>query len=202
MGALLGDLLRFTDRQTFLGQTVLNVYFYRVTSITGLDDTYLDVLGGWFKDNVVSPVAALQSASVSHTELFLENLSNGVDILTYDDGFPIAGEASGDALPPYASYGFQLLRESRTTRNGYKRFAGVTEANQDDGIYTGGGTAITDVEDALAADVVIGLATVAEPVIVKRPFDVPVVTFEYASIGGALFRGIGTQNTRKFGRGV
>jgi len=200
--ASLGDLLRFTDRQTFLGQTVLNVYFYRITSITGLDATYLDVLGAWFVDNVITPVASLQSDDVSHVELFMESITNGVDINSYTTDLPIAGAASGDNLPPYTSYGFQLIRESRVTRNGYKRFAGVTEPNQTNGVYTGGSTPITDIENALKSDIVIGLVTVAEPVIVKHPITVPMASYEYASIGDCLFKGIGTQNTRKFGRGV
>lgn len=202
MAAALGDLIRITDRQVFLGQTVLNVYFFRVTSITGLGADYLTGMGVWFRENIVDKVAALQSSDVSHTEAFLENLSNGVDILTFEDMYPIAGAAGSDSLPPYASYGFQLIRENRNTRNGYKRFAGVTEANQTDGIYTGGSTPITDLETALAADMVIGLITEAEPVIVKHPVVVPAGSYIYSSIGSALFRGIGTQNTRKFGRGT
>src|SRR6185436_3891596 len=157
VAAALGDLIRITDRRTFLAQEVLNVYFYRVTSITGLGTGYLDLMGAAFADLVVDPVAALQASDVSHSELFLENLSNGIDINTFTTGFPVVGAAGSDSLPPYASYGFQLIREDRTTRNGYKRFAGVTEANQTDGIYTGGATAISNVEDALKADMVVGL---------------------------------------------
>jgi hypothetical protein len=203
VAAALGDLIQITDFQTYLEQQVLNVYYYRITSITGLDDTYLPILADWFKDNVLSAVVAPQVPRLEHVSRELRNLSNGADLYTDSEVIPGTNGASaaGD-MPSYVSMGFILRRESLVTRNGYKRIAGLSDTNIQGNTIELAGSIIPDIEDALAADIVIGIITVAEPVIVKRPISVPVGAYEYASIGSAQFRGLGTQNSRKPGRGV
>lgn len=203
MAAALGDIIRITDRQTLLGQQVLNVYFYRVQSLTGITGDYLDLFASTFQDVVLDDVKNIQHVELQHVGLFLENITNGVDIAEYTDGFPQGGMIDGgDVMPPFVSFGFQLLRESRTTRNGYKRFGGVPEDSVTDGVYTGAGGDITAVEEALGQDFQSGLVTFAAPVILKHPIEVPLVDGVYNDISAGLFRGIGSQNTRKFGRGV
>lgn len=203
MAAVTGDLIRITDKQTYLGQECLNVYFYRIGDVTALVGDYLAILGGWFRDNVMGRVINIQAAGVSHTGLFLENLSNGVDIETFTDDFPVSGQM-GDAagMPPFVSFGFEMLRESRVTRNGYKRYVGVCETQVTDGIFVGDESDIALIETALGSDIHIGLVTEAAPVIVKHPVIVPAGTYLYSDISAGVFKGIGTQNTRKFGRGV
>lgn len=201
--AALGDLLQITDFQTYLSQQVLNVYYYRVTSITGLDGGYLEAIGDWFKDNVLAAVVNVQVDGLLHVTRDIRNLSNGVDLYTDSEVIPGAGDVSATSFSPsYVSLGFLLRRESLTTRNGYKRIAGVPEQNITGNQWDGPTDVLSDIEIALAMDVVIGLATIAEPVIVKRPIDVPVGEYEYSSVGSASFRGLGTQNSRKPGRGV
>jgi len=203
MPAAAGDLIRITDKQTYLGQQVLNVYFYRVSDTTPLIGDYLQTFSDSFQDVVLADVVPLQLAALEHTSLYIENISNGVDILEDTTGFPISGDVeTGSGMPPYVSYGFQLVRESRVTRNGYKRFAGVPETFTSNGVYDGNPTLIAALEDALGSDFQAGIATYAAPVIPKRPIAVPVGTYEYADISSGLFKGIGTQNTRKFGRGI
>jgi len=179
------------------------VYFYRVSDLTPLVGDYLQVFSDSFQDIVLPPVTDIQCVDVSHVGLFLENLSNGVDILEDTSGFPVPGGVSEvSCMPPFVSYGFQLVRESRVTRPGYKRFAGVPEEWVTDGVYSAGTEALEAVEEALGADFLAGIAHYAAPVIVKRPFEVPAVTYEYSDLSAGLFKGIGTQNTRKLGRGA
>lgn len=204
MAAVLGDVLRLTDRQTLLGQQVLNVYFFRVTSITGLASNYLEVFCTWFDEHVVDPVTATQHQELAHVELYAENISNGVDIFTFTDGYPKDGLiGAGEVMPPFVSWGIQLIRESRVTRNGYKRIGGVSEGAVSDGVieasYAG---VVATAAEAMDDDWVDGIITLAEPIILKRPFVVPLITYEYSSIGDAVYKAVGTQNTRKFGRGV
>lgn len=202
MAAAANDIIRITDIQTLFGQEVLNVYFYQVNNVTPLIGDYLAVFGEWFHDTILTPLIALQTSDLVHTSLFLENISNGVDIESFTTDFPVPGaSATSDTMPPFVSWGFQLLREERNTRNGYKRFAGVPEIYVTDGVASGAGGLITAVEDVLGEDVVVGIATVAAPVILKRPFTVPLVSPVVSNISAGLFKGIGTQNTRKFGRG-
>ena len=203
MAGSLGDLIQVVDNQSYLGQQILNVYYYRITSITPLLDPYMDVMAEWFDNTVVAAVRELQVNALLHVSREWRNLSNGTDLFT--ETSVIAGDQSQSAAaftPSYVSAGFMLQRESLLTRNGYKRFAGIPETSIEGNVYTEGSTFIAAVEAALAADIVVGIATVAEPVIVKRPIDVPVGEYVYSSIGSAQFRSLGTQNTRKAGRGV
>lgn len=203
MAASLGDLIQCVDNQLYLGQQVLNVFYYRVTSITGLSDGYLNDLNDRWEEGILEKIRQIQATQLQHTSREWKNLTNGVDLLV--DGTVIDGAAShsdANLEPSFVSAGFILRRESLATRNGYKRFAGLSETDITGNEWTGDMTAIHDIETALAADLVEGLATLAEPVIVRRPITPPVSSYTYSSIGSASFRGIGTQNTRKAGRGI
>ena len=203
MAASLGDLIQLVDNQLYLGQQVLNVYYYRVTAVAGLADGYLSDLNDYWEPNVLDQVLNIQSDSLDHVSREWRNLTNGADLFV--DGSVIPGalaESDASDTPSYVSAGFLLHRESLVTRNGYKRFAGITEAQITGNTYIGNMTHIGLIETALAGDLNIGVIAVAEPVIVKRPISVPVTSYQYASIGSASFRGLGTQNTRKAGRGI
>lgn len=203
MAANVGDIIRITDRQTCLGQQVLNVYFYRVNDITIITGDYLGMFAASFVDIVLDEVRNLQHEDLTHDELFLENLSNGVDIQTYTEGFPLTGnQTGGDIMPPYVSWGFQLLREERNTRNGYKRIGGVPEFMVTAGVFDADPALLEAVENALGADFTSGIVTYAAPIILKHPVTVPLVSPVFSNISAGLYKAVGTQNTRKFGRGV
>jgi hypothetical protein len=198
-----GDIIRITDIQSFLGQTLLNVYFYQL-NLEGVFLTgYLADIALHFTEAVVTPVSGVQDVTLSHTSLFLENLSNGVDILTYTTDFPIDGTIPGaDVFPPYVSLGFQLIREERTTRNGYKRIGGISESSVTAGVIDLPSSLIEDVQNGMKADIVSGLATLCNPVIVRHPITIPLVSPVFSHVGDCLFKSVGTQNTRKFNRGI
>lgn len=203
MAAALGDLLQLIDNQVYLGQQILNVYYYRVVSITGLADGYLSAINGYWEEQVLESILQIQASQLEHVSREWKNLSNGIDLFV--DGTVIPGESvhsDSALLPSFISAGFILRRESLATRNGYKRFAGLSDTDVDGNEWTGTATQITDIEEALAADLTGGLVSIVEPVIVKRPIDPPVSSYVYSSVGSASFRGIGTQNTRKQGRGI
>lgn len=192
-----------TDVQTLLNQVVLNVYYYRVTSITGVAQGGYALFDTWFQANVMTPVRAIQNQALVHTGLQIRNLSNGLDY--YENSFSLAGtqsESVGTVMPPNVCWTFRLVRESLATRNGYKRYAGVSEGLVANGVSALTATPANNVINALKADYVEGAVTIAEPVIPKRPILVPAGNYVYASIGDAQFRGLGTQNTRKIGRGI
>lgn len=204
MAAVLGDLLQITDFQTLLSQQVLNVYYFRVVSLTGFtDDGYPSILD-WYEDTILPAVVAVQGTGLVHTRLLIQNLSNGLDFVDRPLSPTVAGTRVGNMMPPFVAWSFRLVRESLATRNGAKRYGGVVEEDVSAGVAT------ADVSDELAAlaavldnDIVVGLATLAEPVIVRRPLEVPVGTsYTYASIGSADYRQVGSQNTRKLGRGI
>lgn len=203
MAASLGDLLQCIDNQVYLGQQVLNVYYYRVVSITELGGAYLSSINDQFTANVLAAVTDLQNSGVEHVSREWKNLTNEVDLFVDGEVFPgTSGSTDATGEPSFVSAGFILRRESLATRNGYKRFCGLTEGQVAGNNYVGDAGVITAIETALAEDLFLGIVDTVEPVIVKRPIPSPATSFVYSSIGSSSFRGIGTQNTRKAGRGI
>lgn len=203
MAPVFGDLIQINDVQTLNSQTLMNVYYFRINTLTGLSDGHYALLSSWFQTNIMTPVRAIQHGRLVHTGVQIRNLSNGLDY--YEDAISLAGTfsaASGEDSPPFLTNTFKLVRESLVTRNGYKRYAGVT-----DGMILAGVSSLsiplqTAVIDALKKDWVDGIVTLAEPVIPKRPLATPAGAYLYSGVGDAQYRGIGTQNTRKIGRGI
>ena len=182
---------------------MLNVYYFRATPPLGATEPLLSEMNDAFETVVLNKVKAIQNIWVYHTSREWKNLTNGVDLFV--DGTVVRGDTDSAltaALPSFVSMGFILRRESLVTRNGYKRICGLNDNDVTGNEYVGSMTPIHALEEGLASDLMYGLATIAEPIIVKRPITPPVEEYLYSSIGSASFRGVGTQNTRKAGRGV
>lgn len=198
-----GDLIQVIDNQSYLGQQVLNVYYYRWNSAPSVDNSYLSLINDSFETRVIEPILDLQNNGLTHVSREWKNLSNNLDIFT--DGTVLTGSnasTESSRLPSYVSIGFMLQRDSLVTRNGYKRFAGLTDADVSGNTYVGGAPSVEAVELALASSLAAGVLEVAYPIIPKRPLVPPVGSYVYSSVQSARFRSIGTQNSRKAGRGV
>lgn len=204
MSIALGDLLQVTDFQTYLGEQVLNVYYYRWSSAPTVDNSaYMPLLDDFIAE-VINPVRDLQSAALAHDRVQVKNLSNGLDFAERPVGLNGLLTSTPSAIEPsYVSLGFQLVRDSLVTRNGYKRFAGVVDEQVQGNAFSGDLTDVADVVNALKKSLSVGLIEVAFPVIVKRPIPEPAGDdYLYSSVSSVIFKGLGSQNTRKAGRGA
>jgi hypothetical protein len=129
--AVIGDIIRLTDTQTYLSQEVLNTYFFRVEDNPTAG--YLTGLITEFKAVVFPAVRPLQHQLLLHESLTAENLFSG-DFLESAVTPALAGtNASGstvdNALPSYVALSFLLQRENSRVRNGRKSIAGVPDNN-------------------------------------------------------------------------
>lgn len=201
MAGVNGDLIRIVDTQTYLGETVLNVYFYIITALIGIEGDYLGAIHASWETNVLDHVVDAQSPNLSHVNRELRNLTNGVDISNFDE-VVVGTDGTGDDLNSFTSLGFILRRSSLVTRNGYKRYAGLKEARVVGNTVVGLTAIIPAIESGLSTPLTDGIAELARPVIVKRPIPEPAVSVVHSDVLSAQFRGLGTQNTRKPGRGV
>lgn len=203
MAAEVGDLIQLVDRQTLLGQVCLNVFYYRMVSIVDLGDDYLSDLNIMYETQVMDLALPLQSSDLLHVAREWKNLSNNLDLYTNTTVVPGESAAGGAVMPSYVSWGFMLQRSTLATRNGFKRLAGVTDGAVEGNLPIAGAIPLLNAYAAtLAADLMAGIVSVAEPVIVKRPITPPVGAYIYSSVNEASFRALGTQNTRKSGRGI
>jgi len=199
-----GDLIQIIDQQSYLGQTVLNVYYYRYFLVAPSVGAYLEEVLTNFEEDILPPIRAIQSSLLVHEVLEARNLSNGLDIATSNPD--LAGTRTGttdSSMASFMSYGFQLVRESLATRNGYKRFAGLLEPDLQGNISTIAPALLDAVEVALAGQIFLGAVEAFSPVIYRRSVPPPVgTTYTYSEVGSAVYKGVGTQNTRKPGRGI
>lgn len=210
MAVGLDDIIQITDFQTFLGQQILNVYFYRVMAIpdSGTWPNPYDAFLGAFDSIVMDPVRNNQHTSLVHTVAVLKNLTNGVDIREYATGQ--AGLQGGDEEPSFTALGVRLVRSTALTRHGSKRFGGMPESAFTGNTINLAPTAIADFEDACKSNLIIPGTAVdgAEPVIVGRTLipasDPPEYELDLLKINvvaDAQVIAVTTQNTRKAGRG-
>jgi hypothetical protein len=168
-----GDLYEVVDKQAFLGQTCLNVYFFLMTAAPLGNDHAADVVDG-FVANLLPVVAAVQSPEVTHTSVRARNLF--LDSDAHESLISVAGEGtSGDTLGTFEAFPFKLVGDNAAVRPGSKRVTGVAEFVTTDGVVTNS-TTLTElvaIAAIYAAGIHFGLldAGTLVPVIVKRILD-------------------------------
>lgn len=209
MALAVNDLIQITDVQTLYGQSVLNVYHYRMVALEPLVDyNDLDVA---FDSIVLSVVETCQSGAVTHTRLIIQNLTNGLDI--YEGIHSETGDRAANAASSILAYGFRLNRTTALTRHGHKRIAGVDEGDLvgNDPVALFKTSNLDLAATAFAADIVrtgtVDHDLVAEPVIIGRfpqghaqagQLDLSKVN----PVASAQFIRVTSQTTRRAGRGV
>ena len=199
MAMEVNDLVQIVDKQVYVGEECLNVFYYKCATVGTDPDLSLEDLLDWFRLTLLGAVTDIQAVSLQHLAREARNLSNGVDFFV--DTEVVTGQLSldtTDQVNSFTSMGFVLQRSDLNTRNGYKRFAGLTEAQIEGNSYVGSMTPVHAVEDVLHQVVNTLNGDTFTPVIVKRPIPDPGTTDAIVSvISDATFRGIGTQNSRK-----
>lgn len=209
MALNVNDIIRVTTRGTFQGQTCLNVYYFLAADLPSpAEYSTLAVTMGQDLELIVCPQL---HTGFAFDLIKIENVTNGLDIL--ETAVTISGDRTGDPMPSFVALGFQLIRTTRLTRHGAKRFAGVPEACFVGNTITVGDctTGVQAIADWLALglyrDDIGDLNHAMLPIIpVRYPVgheqEGEINTGAWNLVQDAQFRGITTQNTRKPGRGI
>ncbi len=121
MAAQVGDILQLTDEQSYLGQQILNVWYYRV-DVLGSAADYEDIADA-FETNIILPMLQFQNTSLTHTRITIKNLTNELDI--YEQPISQVGAVANDPLPSFMALSFRLVRSTAATRHGRKRHCRV-----------------------------------------------------------------------------
>lgn len=201
-----GDIIRITDVQVMDGYTreMLNVYYYYVFTLTAPIELqiYKIDLAGAFKLQVMDQVRLLQTSGLQHKELRFFNMTNQTEEAVFPFSTPLPGLAAGEYPPGNLSYSFRLQRYNRLTRNGRKGIPGVTDTIIGSGriLNPAYGSLISTVSAALGESLVVEGDTsdaLMSPVIVRVPANPGVIPTVWNTVTEAVFRGFGTQNSRK-----
>lgn len=170
--ASIGDVFEIVDQQEMIGQQALNVYFYRVRTVSVTDNDASSVATA-FIEQMLPVIVAAQTTDVVHTAVKVRNLFDETDAHT--ELLSEAGTYGDDSQSTFNAFPFQLVGNNAAVRPGAKRIAGVDGANVTDGVVDGLTliSALEDVAVQLAAEMAWGLlsAEFLEPVIVGRILD-------------------------------
>lgn len=124
MSLTAGDVISVEDRQTYLGEQVINVYYFQVVSFEPLVD--LADLADVFTSDYVAALLPVQHLELAHNRIIVRNLTNGLDIHEKPLA-PIVGLNAGDPGNSLLAYSIRLVRSTAATRHGSKRIGGVPE---------------------------------------------------------------------------
>ncbi len=186
-------LFSITQRQTFLGQNIVNVFYY--AHVDGTPDITLALLVSEFFAEVALEIIKIQAEGVEGVDLTGRREDGATEVvqdLTGVDGIRVGTEA-----PSFNAWGYIFNRSNIDVRNGGKRFAGVVEADTD-----GNGPAIGIVPDLDDLAVVLGAiltmsnGSEARPVIFRRGSLVD-GSWIGTTVASAAFRSLTSQTTRK-----
>lgn len=189
-------IIEFDVHGVVLNQETVNRFFYSCVDVA----TDIDPIVDAFHDHVVPSWLTVISTGAALLKIVAQVVRGG-SLFTQRVATEL-GTAPGDCMPPFVAWDYTLLRGGALERNGYKRFAGVPEVSQNNGVRT---TAATPDLDALA--VVLGntfsVGLVQFGPVIRRT-KVNHVTQNpptFYTCSGAVYSKIGSQNSRKFGHG-
>lgn len=206
---VIGDVFQLTDVQEWQGQQCLNVYFYRQAVI--LVGNAAQQLAEAYINELMPGVQQIQDSNVVHTSIICKNLFNESE--AYTELISEPGGLAQVSLPSFNAVAFRLSGNNSAVRDGQKRFAGVTETSQDEGVIVDatylanldilGAALLTFLSGGISPDAFI-------PVIVKRILDggsyrLPANSGEavLSDVIEYLFNvDVSSQTSRKVGRGA
>jgi len=188
------DIYSIEDRQTFLGQSVVNVYYYQDVGVNAITEAQLADI---FEVTVIDELVSVQATNLVHDTIRVTNLTNPGPYSEYTIG--TQGEKSSEPLPRFNAWGFRFVRDSLATRNGYKRIAGVTEDLQSSGVATSAAlTLLNTVTGAFLATLSGDSGNLlAKPVIVGRNSNGTYDLSRVSNVVSVVYYAITTQNSRK-----
>lgn len=210
----LNDIYRVIHTQEYGagGPRLLNVYYYEQT-LPG-DPEGAEELATLFDFYVKAQVKAIQNQIIRNVTIEVQNVIAGPDYfqLVLDPTTDI-GLRTGESLPPYATWAFRLARTTTASRNGQKRYSGVSEGDQNNGIAVGAMAPIFDQLEAVldaplpsaAPNTTQYTPRIFRPAAPAKTIPAKTIPAKLQAVfpmGEASYVALTTQNTRKFNQGA
>lgn len=185
---------RLTLTQTYLSATCNNVFYY--TSPSNLL-TQADNVCAAFSSTILGLLAAVQNVGAVSTQLYAIDLNTGTDYHTLTvSQAGLMGDANG-GLPRFTAWGFRYTTTGSLIRYGYKRFAGIDETAQEQGLPTSGTLTNLNTLAAALEDPITDGGFTFSPIIVRFTNDSPPVVDFFTSVTTCSFQRITHQTSRQ-----
>ncbi len=162
----LTDMYNVVHDMTLFGRNVLNVYQCERTSGVEVAGSISD----GFQNSIMPLIKLWQSDAVVNNELRIFNLGTSTDFGTFTLAAATGARAGLDA-PSFVSGEVKFPSRDRDVRTGFKRYAGMLEVDDADGILTGAAlTLLNNLGDGLILPWLssIDAHAIANFVVIKR----------------------------------
>lgn len=214
-----GDYIRMKLKGKWNGVVETNnIFYFQVTTLASGDvESSLHNAAQGFWETIHAALLIITAQQQKYTEIVAESLDADANLINGESYFiPDAmstGGDTGESLPPADAWTFKYVRPSSIYRHGFKRFPGVPETDNSNGLpSTGVVSSLTALGNLLGtpfhfwADVA-GVSTdsggLITPFLVQKVLNgdivSPAVFYEPSAV---VFDKIGHQDTRDIGRGV
>lgn len=197
MAIITDGLYKIILEQTYSNQTVLNTFWY-VNSL-GSDDEQ-DKAADAFDETILPILKNIQSDSLLYLSIRAVNVTGDLAdfVKTPTTG---AGTQAGLEVNTFTAVGIRLNRTTKETRNGQKRFAGMTEDLMANQSWTAPFLVLVElVADALVADIST-VGGIFEPVIARQDLVTPTNWFANPVASATVNTFVTSQVSRKRGHG-
>jgi len=200
----IGDkyLLTLRGHAVTSGTQIQNAFVYEQIAGSG----NVNDLNVAFAAEIVPAIAAVCADEYVMDDVYTVNLINPADFAIGLIDEP--GVGAGEYLPIFTTWTFSYLRTTRAINNGRKAIGILNEAAVVNGApATVVDAAITSLANALGGNIDNPITSSDySPRLWRRPgtYDSGVVAAPglFYPVGGVIFAGVSTQNTRKIGRGA
>lgn len=149
-------------------QETLNRYWYITDSAPAFEPILSDVADA-FGATVLEELVDLVTTGWIAESLLIEKYQIAAPVAVFERLYSgINGTLTGDNMPYFNAVGFKLGVETRETRPGSKRYAGMLEEQQNNNLLTVAAQSAWSVMNAAhIADLVPGVADAIHPVIIR-----------------------------------
>jgi len=179
--------------QSYFTSNIRNVFHYKST--IDVDDAQ-DLCGQAFDEDVVASLASLMNTSVNFNIIRCKNITGN---LADDVIVPTitAGTQVGAIVADFVATSFLYARQTKDTRNGFKRFTGQLEESMLGGGFTVAFQALMASAATVFETNISTVGGIFQPIIVRKPDD-GFGVFTYNTLSGVTpLNRVTTQNSRK-----
>lgn len=181
-------------RGRYMDKDILNVFHYFRGG--GLNDGS-PILALKWDTAILASLLAIASDQLTYTSIEVEPIFGG-DIGTTRVLSNANGGVTGAILPPHFAIPFKYFRSEKATRNGSKRFSGVTESMIDNGVFTPNFFIAMETAATALSGTITDAAGDFLPIILRRPDTEGFVNVTMSTVSDvAALNRVSTQNSRK-----
>lgn len=179
--------------QTYQNQSIFNVFHYKHT--LDLDDVQEDCADA-FDQDMLPAISTIQNLSVAYTNIRASNLTGNLADFNLVPSIA-AGIVAGDVVVGFVAAPFRYNRETKDTRNGAKRFTGLSELFVKTTGFEPAFFTIMQTAALVFGTNIDVVGAIFEPIILRKPPSVgPIFTFNTITGVTAINRTT-SQNSRK-----